>query len=726
MTRLTPTQATLAIEEVARLPQPGMAIPAAFEFVPGQDWITYLFSPSSSLERKLYKFNPADGKISLMASPTEGGASEENLQPAEKLRRERQRQLETGITSYSWAAKRSQECRMLAPLADGLYIQDGIHGELTKVLDIQGEPALDPQLSPDGEYLAFVRNDELWVLDIAARQARQVTSGAKQAGVTHALAEYVAQEEMDRQQGYWWSPDNRRIAFTEIDEQHIPLYTIVHPDRDDPGPSALEVHRYPFAGQPNAHIKLGVTSIEGSQPLWLDLGEEKDIYLARVNWLANGQLAVQLLNRPQTQLDLIFFDASSGKGRLILRETSKMWINLHDLFRPLKDGRFIWASESSGFRHLYLYNQAGTLIHPITQGEWMVDSLAAVDEAAGLVYFTASAESPLECHLYVIALDGSGLRRITQQAGLHTVVVDVLGGRFIDTHDALDQPPQVSLRSLADGRLLQTIYQPADPRLEALRLEPPRLVTLSSRDGERLFGAVYQPDPATFGSGPHPVIVAVYGGPHAQMVVNGWRMTVAMRAQYLRSQGYLVFMLDNRGSARRGLVFEGQIRHNMGDLEVRDQVDGVNWLAAQGLADPKRVGIYGWSYGGYMALMCLARAPQTFGAAVSGAPVTHWDGYDTNYTERYMGTPASNPAGYQISSVLQHVEHMRGRLLLVHGLIDENVHFRHTARLINALIRNRKPYELLLFPDERHSPRRLEDRVYMEERISEFFKEALQ
>ncbi|MCA9985184.1 MAG: S9 family peptidase, partial [Anaerolineales bacterium] len=262
-----------------------------------------------------------------------------------------------------------------------------------------------------------------------------------------------------------------------------------------------------------------------------------------------------------------------------------------------------------------------------------------------------------------------------------------------------------------------TIYDEVDPRIAEMGLEPPELVSLTNRDGITLHGAIFRPDSA----GPYPTIVQVYGGPHAQMVTNGWGLTVFMRAQYLRSLGFLVFVLDNRGSARRGLAFEGAIKWDMGDLEVQDQVDGVNWLVAQGLTDPERVGIYGWSYGGYMSLMCLARAPETFKVAVSGAPVVHWDGYDTHYTERYMGLPADNPDGYEVASVLNHVAGIQGKLLLVHGLIDENVHFRHTARLINALIAARKPYDLLLFPDERHSPRRLGDRVYMEERVRDYF-----
>jgi dipeptidyl-peptidase-4 len=239
-----------------------------------------------------------------------------------------------------------------------------------------------------------------------------------------------------------------------------------------------------------------------------------------------------------------------------------------------------------------------------------------------------------------------------------------------------------------------------------------------------LYGAIYRP-PTHFGKGPFPTIVSVYGGPHAQRVTNSWLLTVDMRAQYLANQGFLVFKLDNRGSARRGLAFEAPIKHNMGDAEVADQVDGVHWLVEMGLTDPQQVGIYGWSYGGYMAAICLARAADTFQVAVAGAPVTHWDGYDTCYTERYMGLPQSNPEGYKVSSVMHHLEKMTGRLLLVHGLIDENVHFRHTARLINGLIAARKQYELLLFPNERHMPRQADGRLYMEEQIANYFKEHL-
>ena len=282
------------------------------------------------------------------------------------------------------------------------------------------------------------------------------------------------------------------------------------------------------------------------------------------------------------------------------------------------------------------------------------------------------------------------MRKITQAPGMHAVTLDHARQRFVDVHSAPDAPYTITLRQLDDGALIRTIFETADPRIAAFGLEPPELTEFQNRDGDTLYAILYRP-PAEFGPGPYPTIISVYGGPHAQLATKHWRVTADMRAQYLRSLGFLVVRIDNRGSARRGLAFEGALKHDMGNVEVQDQVDGVRWLVAQGLADPARVGIYGWSYGGYMAAMCLARAPETFKVAVAGAPVTHWDGYDTHYTERYMGTPQSNPEGYAVSSVMAHVDshpretaarprpHRRKRPLPPHRAADQRPHPRAQA-----------------------------------------------
>ena len=718
------SQYSFPIEEVAKYPFPGFIVPGAFAFSPDDSKITFLFSPDRSLSQQLFAFDPATGQQRQVVTPDSAGTTEENVSLEEALRRERQRQLNTGVTQYEWAKTGNL---ILLPFPDGLYVQGGLDAPIRKILDVAGHPALDARFSPNGQWVAYVQNAELFIVPSEGGEPHQLTTGARGTGKTNGLAEFIAQEEMGRSEGYWWSMDSQWLAYEEVDETHIPVYRIVHQGKDDVGEGAQEDHHYPFAGKPNARVRLGVVSVDGGEPVWMDLGEAE--YLVRVHWMPDGRLAAQLQNREQTQLDLVWFDPKTGERHMLLTENTDVWINLHDMFKPLRtqntayQGSFLWASERTGFRHLYLYGQDGHLIRALTEGDWMVDKIAEVDEENEKVYFTASRESPLESHLYVASMAGSEPQRLTPDAGFHTVWLDHKFKRFVDLHDSLEQPPHVTLRSLHDGSLICNIFENNDPRLAELALQPPQLITFQNREGVTLYGALYHPPQA--GDGPLPLIVSVYGGPHAQLVVNRWWMTASMRAQYLSQQGFLVFVMDNRGSARRGVAFEKAIKHNLGEVEVQDQVDGVRWLVKQGLANPDRVGIYGWSYGGYMAATCLMRTPETFKVAVAGAPVTHWDGYDTYYTERYMGTPQSNPDGYRLSSVVNHVENLKGNLLLIHGLIDENVHFRHTARLINVLIRARKSYDLLLFPDERHSPRRVEDRTFMEEQIRDHFLKHL-
>ena len=707
-----------------------MSIPAAFAFSPDDRLLTYLYGPGQSPVRQLYALDVETRESRVIQATVE--PESEDLSLEEQLLRQRQRQMGQGIVRYGWAER---DDLIQIPAGSGVYIKRGADAPARLLIPAGGGPIQDPKLSPDGSRIAYVQDAEVYVASVGdggdGAEPRQLTHGARGTGKTNGLAEYIAQEEMHRMSGFWWSREGSHIAFAEVDETHIPVYRIVHQGRDDTGATAQEDHRYPFSGQPNARVRLGVAPVTGGEPVWMDLGDDEDIYLARVDWMPGGALAVQIQNREQTRLDLIRFDVSTGKGETLLTETSDVWINLHDMFRPLDDGAFVWASEKSGYRHLYLHDADGNELRRLTSGEWMVDSLEGVDRRNGTVFFTATKDGATERHLYRVSIDGGGdggaIVRLTPEAGVHAVTLDHRFHRFVDVFSDTRTPPTATLRSLDDGddgAVIHTIHEPDDPRLDALDLAPPELVSIESRDGETLHGALHRPPPES-GDGPYPTVIYVYGGPHAQVVANTWGLTCAMRVQYLRSLGYAVFELDNRGSARRGVAFEGAIKRNMGDLEVRDQVDGVRWLVEQGIADPSRVGVYGWSYGGYMTLMCLARAPEVFKMGVAGAPVTHWDGYDTHYTERYMGTPENNPDGYENGSPMAHIANLEGALLIVHGLIDENVHFRHTARLVNSFIKARKPYELLMFPDERHMPRSQADRIYMEERITEFFERNL-
>jgi dipeptidyl-peptidase-4 len=774
----TPPSARFPIEEIAVTPGPGLRVPNSFSFSQDDRQVTYLLAAGENAAQQLYALDTTTGQSSVLVAPPGGGVKEEHLTPEEELRRQRERNLATGLTHYS-RAKHAE--RLLIPVRGDIYVKDGPEGALRLLVENAGKPpALSPALSPDGEWIAYVQDAEVYVVpaaggagarevravgenaeaqprngSAAAGAPRQITQGARGTGKTHGLAEFIAQEELARSEGFWWSSDGQYIAFTEVDETHIPLYRIIHQGKDTTGEEAQEAHHYPFAGAANAIVRLAVVSREGGEPVWMDLDFGEEVYLARVFWWQDGSLGAITLNREQSRLHLSRFDIRTGARTTVLEEESDVWINLGHIgqaneghFVPLKRGGFLWLSERSGFQHIYHYDgegagargskaaetaeaqtrQApapeGARVRQITDGEWVVDDIEAVDEERERIYFTGNRDHPTECQLYSVSFAGDDLRRITPEPGFHHVTIDHACQRFIDVHSALDHPPRVTLRSLATGAVLHTLETPLDPRVEAFGLEPPEIVTLRNREGTTLYGALYRP-PASFGPGPYPTVIHVYGGPGPQMVTNQWRLTAALDLQYLRNQGFLVFRLDNRGSARRGLAFESAIKHHFGGVEVDDQVDGVRWLVEQGLADPQRVGIMGWSYGGYMTLMCLAKAPDVFKVGVSGAPVTDQAAYDTCYSERYMGTPQSNPAGYAESSVLTHVGTIRGKLLLVHGMLDENVHFRHTARLINALIRARKPYDLLIFPDERHMPRHRADRVYLNERTLGYFQQHL-
>ncbi|XVF10069.1 hypothetical protein REPUB_Repub07fG0151500 [Reevesia pubescens] len=732
------------VEEIVQSPLPGYVAPTSVSFSPDDSLIAFLFSPDHTLSRKVFAFDLNAGKQELFFCPPDGGLDESNISPEEKLRRERSRERGLGVTRYEWVKTISKKKTIMVPLPGGIYFQDfsGSKPEL-KLPSMSSSPVIDPHLSPDGTMLAYIRDYELHVLNLLYNEQRQITYGAKGNILTHGVAEYIAQEEMDRKTGYWWSLDGKFIAFTEVDYSEIPLFRIMHQGKSSVGQEAQEDHAYPFAGASNVKVRLGVVSTNGGPVTWMDLicggPNYDDEYLARVNWMHGNVLTVQVLNRSHSKLKILKFDIKTGQKNVLMVEELNPWINLHDCFTPLDigvtrySGGFIWASERTGFRHLYLHNANGTCLGPITEGDCMVEQIAGINEAAGLVYFTGTLDGPLESHLYYARLcpdENSTLQapvRLTHGRGKHVVVLDHHMRKFVDIYDSLDSPPRVFLCNLIDGSIIMSIYeQPFPiPKLKRLQLEPPEIVQIQANDGTILYGALYKPDATRFGPPPYKTLISVYGGPSVQLISDSWISTVDMRAQYLRSKGILVWKLDNRGTARRGLKFEGCLKNKFGRIDADDQLTGAEWLIKQGLAKTGHIGIYGWSYGGYLSAMVLARFPNVFQCAVSGAPVTSWDGYDTFYTEKFMGLPSENADSYEYGSVMHHVNKMKGRLLLVHGMIDENVHFRHTARLVNALVAAGKPYELLIFPDERHMPRGHRDRIYMEERIWEFIERSL-
>lgn len=720
------TDKQLSLADVAHYPRPGLDAPKNVAFTPDSQKVTYLLGEPGSLVQELWSYNMESGTRRQVTELTGGRASDgASFSLNEELRRERSRTRESGVTRYQFARTADDNSLVLLVPFDGrLYL---VRDEESMTPLPESEEALDAQLSPDGSRAAFVRSGELYVVPThGTERPRALTEGAAvDEGVTNGLAEYIAQEEMDRETGYWWSPDGARLAFVRVDSRHIPRYPIVHQGKES---VAVEEHRYPFVGARNAVVRLGVVAVDGhpGDVTWMDLGIDDDIYLARVTWRPDGVLTALIQARDQRSQRLVAFDTQSGAATSLIEEQGEPWLNLHDDLRFLRSGEFLWASERTGFRHLSLYDRTGREIHALTEGQWMVTGQVAVDEERRLVYFEGTQNGPLERHLYAVSLDGGPLRQLTRESGWHDTVMSPDCRFFVDTWQSLEQPPRLTLCSLPDGETRDLLFERECMTPASLGLCVPEVTSFRTRDGTLLYAAIYATEQTRAASQPRPLVVSVYGGPHAQKVTNTWSLTVDLRAQYLAQHGFVVLKVDNRGSANRGLAFEAPIARNMGHIEVDDQVEGVRFLAARPYVDGERVGIYGWSYGGYMTCRALQRAPEVFKAGIAGAPVTFWEGYDTHYTERYMGLPDTNAAGYQASSVLPDAGKLAGKLLLVHGLVDENVHARHTMRLIEALSATARDYELLLFPESRHMPRDPSYLEYLERRLVEFLRRNLE
>jgi dipeptidyl-peptidase-4 len=484
------------------------------------------------------------------------------------------------------------------------------------------------------------------------------------------------------------------------------------------------MERYPAAGGANPVVRVFVISLNGGEPRAMDIGAETDIYISRVNWLNDSKhLAIQRLNRTQTVLDLLIADATTGKTRAALTEKDPYWINVSDDLHFLKDGkRFLWSSERSGYRHLYLYDLEGKQLGQITRGDWEVTSLDAVDETKGLVYFTATEKSPLQRHLYVAAL-GGGFTRVTKEEGTHAAVFAPNASAFLDTYSNAAAPARQDVYR-ADGTRIASINENKVAELADYHLAPMEFLTVKSRDGVQLNASMIKP-PDFSPQKKYPVLVYTYGGPHAQVVRNAWGGATFLWHELMAQKGYIIFSLDNRGSNARGHLFETPLHFRMGAQELSDQRDGVQYLKSLPYVYGNRIGIWGWSYGGHMTLHAMFEADDDFKAGFAGGPVTDWRYYDSIYTERYLGLPQKNEKGYQDSSPVKYAAQLKGKLLIAHGTGDDNVHFANTLSVINDLIEAGKYVEVLPFPGRGHGVSDPAARRVLMKRVTQFFLDNL-
>jgi dipeptidyl-peptidase-4 len=716
----------LTIERIYGDPDLNGPSPRSLKIAPDGSRVTFLRGREDDRNQlDLWVFDVASGTTRRLVDSTALGPAPE-LSDAEKARRERERIAQlSGIVSYRWSP---DSRKLLFGVGERLWLYDldAKPGAELRALTPAGLDVIDAQVSPKGRYVSFVSRQNLYTIDLSSGRNYQLTRDG--AGAIHnAEAEFVAQEEMDRATGYWWAPDDSAIAFERYDESRVDRVqrTEVYADRTE-----TVTQRYPAAGRPNVTVKLGLVHPRAARVRWIDLGHDADIYLARVNWLPDSSaLAFQREDRAQQHLDLVHVDADSLHQRTLLTETSATWINLHDDLRFLKhEDAFVWASEASGHKHLYVVGLDGKRRRALTSGEWDVDKLLAIDEANGSLYFLAGRDDPLQQQVYAARLDGSDAappRRISAGEGWHDADFGEGASAYVDTYSDPLTPPQVSLRK-PDGSLVAWIEpnvlkegHPYWPYRDSL-IEP-EFGSIAAEDGQKLYYRLYKP--AGFDAKKrYPVFMTYYGGPGRQYVNRAWGNHFE---EFMAEHGYVVFALDNRGTPRRGRAFSDAIFRRLGKAEVADQLAGVDWLSHQPWVDAHRIGVFGWSYGGYMTLMLLANASDRIAAGVAVAPVTDWTLYDTHYTERYLGTPQTNAQGYELSGVLHWLGGLRSPLLLVHGMADDNVLFANSTKLMAALQDRGTQFRLMTYPGGKHSLSTPAMRKHVYTLIADYFDEML-
>ena len=643
----------------------------------------------------LWAFDRETGAWSMIVD-SEALGSGRALSEDELMQRERARigDLE-GIVAYDWTADGRA---VLVPLDGDLYLA-GLDGAIRRLTDTE-ESELNPAISAEGRYFSFVRDRRLWVGALDHPESADPITPAQGEAIRWGEAEFIAQEEMGRTEGYWWSPGDRRIAVQRTDESPVGIVT-----RAAIGATGTRTfqQRYPVAGSANARVELFVMDPDGGNRVMVDLGPDPDIYLARVDWAADGSaLYVQRQNRQQTALDMLGVDPATGASEMLFTERAARpdyWINLSDDYRWLEDGSLIWWSERDGFGHLY--RLADGEWTQLTQGDWVVTDLVGVDEGGGRLFFAGTKDGVLEQHIYTLDLAGGAPERLTEQGFTHRAKMDERGDTLLVTREAPDQPPQTYLAG-SDGARLTWVEEnavdgdhPYAPYLPSHAL--PKYGTLAAEDGTPLHWMMLKPEMAP--GRRYPVFFFHYGGPGPQVVDRGWTGALA---QAVVDRGYIWFALDNRGSANRGVGFEQPLYRAMGDVEVRDQRAGAEYLKTLPFVDPDKIALYGWSYGGYLTLKRMQADPGLYAAGIAGAPVTDWRLYDTHYTERYMGDPNAVPDAYVRAGAIVEADRIADPLLIVHGMADDNVVFENASALIAALQQANAPFEMMLYPGQTH------------------------
>lgn len=607
---------------------------------------------------------------------------------------------------------------------ENYFVYDLETGETEKLTE-SGQKQQYAHLSPSGNKAAFVQENNLYLVNLQTGEEKTITEDGKFNHIINGATDWVYEEEFGFARAWHWSPNGEKIAFYRFDESHVKEFFMTDWGSLYPGQTRF---KYPKAGERNSIVKIGVYDLPSEETTWMDVESQNDQYIPRINWTKNSHtLAIRRMNRLQNKQDLMLADVESGQTEIIKTETSDAWIDVNDDLKFLENGaKFFYASEESGYNHIYLYNKSGELIRQVTKGDWEVTNFLGHNKETGKLYYVSTEESPLQRHLYSINIDGSDKKKLSDGEGWNSINMSRDYKYYIETFSAAENPPEYNLHK-ADGeqvRVLEsnaaledTLTEYAVPSKEFIDIP----LSQASLNGYIMKPHDFDPDKE------YPVLFYVYGGPGSQTVTKSFASRQRqMWHRYLTSQGYIVVSVDNRGTGARGRDFEKQVYKKLGQYEVTDQIDAAKYILDNyDYIDEDRVGIWGWSYGGFMSTLVLAQGGDIFDTAIAVAPVSNWRFYDTIYTERFMQTPQLNPEGYRDGSPMTYADQIEGDYLLVHGTGDDNVHFQNSVELVNKLVAEGVQFQTMYYPNRSHGIYGGNTRSHLYKMLNNFILENL-
>jgi dipeptidyl-peptidase-4 len=637
--------------------------------------------------------------------------------------------LKDGIDSYTFSP--SEQQILLAANSTPIfrhsftadyYLYDVASKKVVKLFDF---PIQEPTFSPDGQQLAYAKDNNLFVYNVSTKTTTQLTSDGRKNAIINGITDWVYEEEFAFVRAFDWSKDSKKLAYIKFDESQVPEFSMsVFQNELYP---TTETFKYPKAGEKNSDVSLHVVDIASGQSKPIDLSAYQDFYIARLQWTAEANtLSVQVLNRHQDNLDLLFINGTTLQTRVALNEKDKAYVDVTDNLTFLPDNSFIWTSEKDGFNHIYLYDSAGKLKNQITKGNWEVTAYYGYDAKTKSIFYQSTEQGSINRAVYKIGLTGKNKQCLSTKLGTNAATCSPNFAYFIETHSSATQPTQYSLHDTKTGKLLKNIEinEALQSKLAKYNLGTKEFFVLKTPEGNELNAWILKPsnfDPTR----KYPLLMFQYSGPGSQQVNNDWNSADDYWFQSLAQQGYLVACVDGRGTGFKGAAFKKCTQKELGKYEVEDQIAAAKVFGTYPYIDASRIGIWGWSYGGFMASNCILKGADVFKMAVAVAPVTSWRFYDSIYTERYLQTPQENPTGYDDNSPINHVNKLKGKFLLIHGSGDDNVHLQNSMQMMEALIQANKQFDSQIYPDKNHGIYGGKTRIQLFTKITNFIKENL-